>query len=101
MYNNYNIYFKTNYQKEERLSFGSFFFFRVNYFLYNEKNLKEGIKMTKKYRKSKTFKNKVYALLLLSLGVISAWVFKDLTFLVFVLIFFVLPLSISKENYII
>lgn len=57
--------------------------------------------MTKKYRKSKTFKNKVYALLLLSLGVISAWVFKDLTFLAFILIFFVLPLSISKENYII
>lgn len=57
--------------------------------------------MTKKYRKSKTFKNKVYALVLLSLGLISAWIFKDLTFLAFVLIFFVLPLSISKENYII
>lgn len=64
----------------------------------NESKIKKGIKQL---RKCKTFKNKLYAIALTILGLISAKLLDgDITVLIF-MEFIAIPLFFAKENYIV
>lgn len=58
------------------------------------------MKGLRKLTKSKTFKNKVYAIGLEIIGIISVFPEKDITALIFIQMF-ALPLFFAKENYIV
>ena len=58
--------------------------------------MKKYIRKTYRYFE-KTYKNKLVALALTALGVISGMVANDFTFLVWLLIF-IIPLTFAKEN---
>lgn len=55
--------------------------------------------MKKQKTKNNTFKNKIYALLLVILGDVSVLLLKDITFLIIMLII-AIPIFFSKENWI-